>query len=75
LGRQQEKLLRLSLNLQHLNPHAVLKRGYALVQKKDGAVVQNSGQLDTGDLVDIRFAEGMAEAEVTKLSSSGASQS
>lgn len=66
LGRQQEKLLRLSLNLQHLNPHAVLKRGYALVQKKDGAVVQNSGQLNTGDLVDIRFAEGMAEAKINK---------
>jgi len=66
LGRQQEKLLRLSLNLQHLNPHAVLKRGYALVQKKDGAVVQNSSQLNTGDLVDIRFAEGMVEAKINK---------
>ncbi len=66
LGRQQEKLLRLSLNLQHLNPHAVLKRGYALVQKKDGAVVQNSSQLNAGDLVDIRFAEGMVEAKINK---------
>ncbi len=66
MGKQQEKLLRLSLNLQHLNPNAVLSRGYALVQKKDGAVVQNSRQLKTGDLVDIRFAEGMAEAKINK---------
>jgi len=66
LGRQKEQLLRLSLNLQHLNPHGVLKRGYALVQKKDGVVVQNSGQLNAGDLVDIRFAEGMAEAKINK---------
>ncbi len=67
MGKQQEKLLRLSLNLQHLNPNAVLSRGYALVQKKDGAVVQNSRQLKTGDLVDIRFAEGTAETEVKNL--------
>lgn len=66
LGKQQEKLLRLSLNLQHLNPNAVLNRGYALVQTKTGAIVQASSQLQMGDWVDIRFAEGSAEAEVTK---------
>lgn len=66
LGKQQEKLLRLSLNLQHLNPNAVLNRGYALVQTKTGAIVQASSQLEMGDWVDIRFAEGSAEAEVTK---------
>ncbi len=66
LGKQQEKLLRLSLNLHHLNPNAVLNRGYALVQTKTGAIVQASSQLQMGDWVDIRFAEGSAEAEVTK---------
>lgn len=66
LGKQQEKLLRLSLNLQHLNPNAVLNRGYALVQTKTGAIVQASSQLEMGDWVDIRFAEGSAEAEITK---------
>jgi exodeoxyribonuclease VII large subunit len=66
LGKQQEKLLRLSLNLQHLNPNAVLNRGYALVQTKTGAIVQASSQLQMGDWVDIRFAEGSAEAEIKK---------
>lgn len=70
LGKQQEKLLRLSLNLQHLNPNAVLNRGYALVQTKTGAIVQASSQLEMGDWVDIRFAEGSAEAEITKTKQS-----
>jgi exodeoxyribonuclease VII large subunit len=64
LRRQQEKLLRLSLNLQHLNPNAVLNRGYALVQTRDGTIVRTSGQIDKGDLVNIRFAEGSADAEI-----------
>jgi exodeoxyribonuclease VII large subunit len=64
LARQQEKLLRLSLNLQHLNPNAVLNRGYALVQTQDGAIVRASSQITAGDAVNIRFAEGSAEAEI-----------
>jgi len=64
LGKQREKLLRLSLNLQHLNPNAVLNRGYALVQTRDGAIVRASSQIEAGDAVNIRFAEGSAEAEI-----------
>ncbi|PKO52651.1 MAG: exodeoxyribonuclease VII large subunit [Betaproteobacteria bacterium HGW-Betaproteobacteria-2] len=64
LGRQQEKLLRLSLNLQHLNPNAVLNRGYALVQTRDGAIVRASSQIAAGDPVNLRFAEGSAEADI-----------
>lgn len=64
LGKQQEKLLRLSLNLQHLNPNAVLNRGYALVQTDDGVIVRASNQIAAGDTVNIRFAEGSAEAEI-----------
>jgi exodeoxyribonuclease VII large subunit len=64
LGRQQEKLLRLTLNLQHLNPNAVLNRGYALVQTREGAIVRASSQIAAGDLINIRFAEGSAEAEI-----------
>jgi len=66
LARQQEKLLRISLNLQHLNPNAVLNRGYALVQTRDGTIVRSSSQVEAGSLVDIRFAEGSAGAEIKK---------
>ena len=64
LGKQQEKLLRLTLNLQHLNPNAVLNRGYALAQTREGAIVRASSQIAEGDLINIRFAEGSAEAEI-----------
>jgi len=66
LARRQEKLLRISLNLQHLNPNAVLNRGYALVQTRDGTIVRSSSQVEAGSLVDIRFAEGSAGAEIKK---------
>ena len=71
LGKQQEKLLRLTLNLQHLNPNAVLNRGYALVQTHDGAIVRASSQIETGDAVNIRFAEGSAEAEIRSTTKPG----
>ncbi|MDP2246977.1 MAG: exodeoxyribonuclease VII large subunit, partial [Nitrosomonadales bacterium] len=67
LAKQQEKMLRLSLNLQHLNPSAVLNRGYALVQTKSGDIVRTSHQVQPNELVDIRFAEGAAEAEIKKI--------
>jgi exodeoxyribonuclease VII large subunit len=66
VGRQQERLLRLSLNLQHLNPNAVLNRGYAIVQTKSGAVVRNGQQVQIGELVDVKLAEGSLEAEIHK---------
>jgi exodeoxyribonuclease VII large subunit len=69
LHKQQERLLRLSLNLQHLNPSAVLSRGYALVQKPDGSIVRDSRQLAAGDTVDIRFAAGNAGAEIRSTQS------
>jgi len=71
LGKQQEKLLRLTLNLQHLNPNAVLNRGYALVQTHDGAIVRASSQIESGDAVNIRFAEGSAEAEIRSTTKPG----
>lgn len=67
LNKQHEKLLRLSLNLQHLNPNAVLNRGYALIQTKSGDIVRASDQVQPSELVDIRFAQGTAEAEIKKI--------
>lgn len=67
LSKQQERLLRLSLNLQHLNPNAVLNRGYAIVQSKSGAVITASKQTQIGEEVDITFAEGAVHAEIKKI--------
>lgn len=66
LQRQQQLLKRLEQNLNHLNPHAVLKRGYALVQTSEGEAVQSSHVLKAGQTLHLTFNEGSAEAIVCK---------
>ncbi len=57
----------LARSLAHLNPQAVLDRGYAIVTAADGAIVQDAATLGAGDAVDIAFARGKAAATVTKV--------
>jgi exodeoxyribonuclease VII large subunit len=66
LQTKQHNLLRLSQNLQHLNPQAVLTRGYAFVQNKLGAIINSSQQLKSGDEVTLTFGIGSAEANISK---------
>lgn len=49
--------------LNMLSPFNVLKRGYSLVEK-NGSVVSESSELDIGDEVSIRFADGRAVARI-----------
>jgi len=58
-------LQRLQANLAHLNPQSVLERGYSIVQTKQGNVVRDSAALAPGEKLDIAFARGRAEAQVT----------
>ena len=66
LQTKQHNLLRLSQNLNHLNPQAVLTRGYAFVQNKRGEIVTSSQQLQTGDEVTLTFGVGSADATISK---------
>jgi exodeoxyribonuclease VII large subunit len=61
-------LARLATGLEHLNPEAVLERGYSLALNTDGQIVRDSGQLTTGDALHLRFAHGMAAVEVKDTS-------
>jgi len=58
-------LQRLQANLAHLNPQSVLERGYSIVQTKQGNVVRDAAGLVPGEKLDIAFARGRAEAQVT----------
>lgn len=62
--RQQDALIRLQNSLQHLNPNAVLSRGYALVQNEAGSIIRDSQQTRAGETVHIQFAQGEARALV-----------
>ena len=68
LQTKQHNLLRLSQNLQHLNPQAVLTRGYAFVKNKSGNIINSSSQLQRGDEVTLTFDQGTADATIKKTS-------
>ncbi|MGE5319459.1 MAG: exodeoxyribonuclease VII large subunit [Hyphomicrobiaceae bacterium] len=64
LMQRQLNLARLSSSLAHLNPEGVLARGYSIVQRDNGAVVQDAASLNAGDPLCIRFHHGQARAKV-----------
>ena len=66
LQRKGEALSVTSAKLAAINPLAVLSRGYSYSQK-DGAVVSSVSQLQIGDKLDIRFADGNASAEILSI--------
>jgi exodeoxyribonuclease VII large subunit len=67
LQRQQQRLLAISNSLHHLNPQAVLQRGYALAQNSAGEIVHSSQQLKSGEHLQLKFAEGGAQVTVQQI--------
>jgi len=55
---------RLASSLTHLNPEGVLARGYSIVQRENGAVVQDAAVLNSGEKIGIRFHRGQVRATV-----------
>jgi exodeoxyribonuclease VII large subunit len=68
LAQRQLNLARFSSSLAHLNPENVLARGYSIVQREDGGVVQDAATLRAGDTLGIRFHRGQARARVESTS-------
>ncbi|MHB8666267.1 MAG: exodeoxyribonuclease VII large subunit [Burkholderiales bacterium] len=66
LAALREDLARLALGLGHLDPAAVLERGYAIARRPDGAVVRASAGLRSGDPLELTFARGAAAVRVEK---------
>lgn len=58
---------RIAAHLTHLNPDAVLARGYSLVRNAQGKVVRNSSQVKVDESLELRFQHGGAKARVEKL--------
>ena len=65
--RMQARLQTLEQNLSHLNPRAVLERGYAIVTAADGTIVQDAARLAAGDDVALTFARGRAGATIDSV--------
>jgi exodeoxyribonuclease VII large subunit len=58
LSRAGDDLGHLQARLEALSPAATLRRGYAIVQHKDGRVVREAAGVTVGDKLTVRFADG-----------------
>jgi len=66
LAERTRHLAAIGTSLGHLDPTQVLARGYSIVRDGSGHVRHTSAGLAAGDLLDITFSEGAAEAAVRK---------
>jgi exodeoxyribonuclease VII large subunit len=67
VARSEARVASLAQNLAHLNPQAVLDRGFAIVAGADGAIVADAATLRPGDPVQLTFARGDAQARVESV--------
>lgn len=63
-SRRAERLNASMRALEHLDPRAVLQRGYSIVRDRQGSIVRDAHSLSIGDPLDIRFAQGNARARI-----------
>jgi len=59
-----DRIQRLDQVLRSLNPERPLKLGFALVSRGDGSIVRSAAALGPGELVQLKFAQGVAHARI-----------
>jgi len=64
-GALERRLGVLAAGLRLLGPQGVLDRGYSIVARTDGTIVQDAAQIEQGDALELRFARGGAFTRVT----------
>ena len=64
--KRREALSVYSAKLVAINPLAVLSRGYSYTQREE-TVISSVNQIKSGDVVNIRFADGSASAEIISV--------
>jgi exodeoxyribonuclease VII large subunit len=64
LQRDALRLRALARSLEAVSPLATVARGYALVTKEDGTLVRSVTQVQSGDAVDARLADGKLKLRV-----------
>lgn len=68
LSRKSADLARIAASLTHLNPDAVLERGYSIVTDATGKIVRDSQSLEPSDRIAVSFYKGRAQATITSVS-------
>lgn len=69
LLQQKSHLDRLTRQIEALSPLAILARGYALVFDSSGKLLKHASQVEPGDEISARLAQGTIAATVHKTSS------
>ncbi len=64
--RAEAETRALGAHLAHLDPRAVLKRGYSVVRDSSGAILRSASTLSVGDVVDITLSQGGAESRILR---------
>lgn len=64
------RLQHVQAQLSHLNPQSVLERGYSITYTAQNTIIRDSKQIHCGDRIQVKFAHGMCEADVTKTKNS-----
>ena len=64
LDREREKLGIRTRRNRSADPQQILSRGFAWVKNEQGKTVRGTGEVDTGDKVEIRLKDGSVEARV-----------
>ena len=65
--RQHQTLLQQKLDV--LDPHSILKRGYALARNQQGQVIRQSGDVSIGDVVTVQLAQTSLQVKVLNTQS------
>jgi exodeoxyribonuclease VII large subunit len=60
-------LLKMKAGLAHLNPQAVLERGYSIVEKSGGQIVRSVEHIVAGESLRLTFARGAAQTRVEQI--------
>jgi len=60
-------LTRLAASIIHLNPNAVLARGYSIVTDQAGRILNDSRSLEPNDRIAVHFHSGRADAQVISV--------
>lgn len=64
------RLRHTQIQLSHLNPQSVLERGYSITYSMQDIIIRDSKQMSPGDRIQVKFAHGMCEADITKTKNS-----
>ncbi len=69
LATQQQKIGHLAQSLHHLNPNAVLTRGYAIIENAQGEVVQSKQAVSNNEALKVMVKDGQFAVRVTQSGS------